>query len=182
MRRCVVILCARLSPCGHHVSAQRSRDLARLLRVTSFARLFHGSTYLWFALPPQFDNLVRPLERGFGQTLDHKTFTVDDLIRAIKAALHEPKYRHNAQQIKQRLRAHTRLPVQRAADWIEYAVRTDGAPFLTPIAYTETDLVWQCAPALVVTGTTALVMGVICATTRRLCRLCRMSKPRAKRE
>mmetsp|Transcript_17053 Transcript_17053/g.33300 ORF Transcript_17053/g.33300 Transcript_17053/m.33300 type:complete len:532 (+) Transcript_17053:86-1681(+) len=144
---------------------------------------FHGVPVVGTPLlVDQFDNLVRPLERGFGQTLDHKTFTVDDLIRAIKAALHEPKYRHNAQQIKQRLRAHTRLPVQRAADWIEYAVRTDGAPFLTPIAYTETDLVWQCAPALVVTGAIALVMGVICATTRRLCRLCRMSKPRAKRE
>ena len=68
--------------------------------------------------------------KRLGLTLDKNTMKAEDLARAIEEVLTNTLYQDNAKGISTLMRDRKRTPTEEGADWIEYALRHDGAKHL----------------------------------------------------
>ncbi len=68
--------------------------------------------------------------KGLGVTLDKTTMKAEDLTQAIHEVLSNKLYKENAERISALMRDRHRTPVEEGADWIEYALRHNGANHL----------------------------------------------------
>ena len=64
-----------------------------------------------------------------GVTVDAKTFTPDSLAGDINKVLSTPSFADSAAKVSRVVKDTPRKPTELAADWIEYAIRHDGAMF-----------------------------------------------------
>ena len=68
--------------------------------------------------------------KQIGVTLDKTTMKPEDLVNAIHEVLSNTLYRENAKRISEIMRDRKRTPTEEGADWIEYALRHNGAEHL----------------------------------------------------
>ena len=73
--------------------------------------------------------------KGLGVSLDTYSMKSEDLTKAILEVLDNRMYNENAKKISALLKDRKRTPRQEGADWIEYALRHDGARHLTSEAF-----------------------------------------------
>jgi len=91
---------------------------------------YHGVPVVGFPLfADQFDNIARLQYRGMGVTVDSKKFTPDSLVDDINKVLNTPSFAESASKVSRVVKDTPRKPTELAADWIEYAIRHDGAMF-----------------------------------------------------
>ena len=64
-----------------------------------------------------------------GVTVDSKKFTPDSLVDDINKVLNTPSFAESASKVSRVVKDTPRKPTELAADWIEYAIRHDGAMF-----------------------------------------------------
>ncbi|KAK9838454.1 hypothetical protein WJX81_000210 [Elliptochloris bilobata] len=93
----------------------------------------------------QPDNVAKAVHRGFGLLVPAKHLQAETLRAAVMRVATEPAFREAAKLVGMRLRAHPVPPVHRAADWVELALATGGAPYLKSNEHT---LSWPAAHLL----------------------------------
>ncbi|CAK0783984.1 hypothetical protein CVIRNUC_007187 [Coccomyxa viridis] len=92
---------------------------------------FHGVPIV--GLPvfgDQPDNVMKAVFRGFGLMISPGTITADGLRDRVLRILGEASFREAAQKVSVRMRAHRLKPAEKAADWIEHVMATDGDQYL----------------------------------------------------
>ncbi|XP_063593601.1 UDP-glycosyltransferase UGT5-like isoform X1 [Penaeus indicus] len=93
--------------------------------------LYHATPVV--ALPifaDQPKNALTIQKQGVGVTLVWEELSVDLIFDSIQEVLNNPKYKRNAEQVKNTLRDQPDTPKERAVFWTEYVVRHQGAPRL----------------------------------------------------
>ena len=103
---------------------------------------------------------------GLGLTLDKNNMKAEDLTQAIDEVLSNTLYQDNAKRISALMRDRKRTPTEEGADWIEYALRHDGAKHLVSEAL---DLPEYQLYSLDVMFFLLLVFAVIIFTLVKLC-------------
>lgn len=92
---------------------------------------YHGVPVVGFPLfGDQWDNIARLQYHGMAEVVDSESFTSQSLTDIISKVILEPSYAAAANKVKKIVRDTPKPPVELAADWIEYAIRHDGALFL----------------------------------------------------
>lgn len=77
----------------------------------------------------QWDNIMRAVHFGMAEMIDKDTFTADSLAADINKMLTIKSYRENAIRISRIINDVPKPPTKQAADWVEYAIRNEGANF-----------------------------------------------------
>ncbi|XP_047491574.1 UDP-glycosyltransferase UGT5-like isoform X2 [Penaeus chinensis] len=93
--------------------------------------LYHATPVV--ALPifaDQPKNALTIQKQGVGVSLVWEELSVDLIIDSIQEVLNNPKYKRNAEQVRNLVRDQPDTPKERAVFWIEYVVRHQGAPRL----------------------------------------------------
>lgn len=91
---------------------------------------YHGVPIVGFPLfSDQWDNIARLQYKGMAENVDSKAFTSDDLVDTINTVINTPSYKENAGKVSKIIQDTPKPPVEIAADWIEYAIRHEGAMF-----------------------------------------------------
>ncbi|XP_046857920.1 UDP-glucuronosyltransferase 1A7-like [Xenia sp. Carnegie-2017] len=68
--------------------------------------------------------------KGLGKILDRHTMTPEDLTATVNEVLSNKKYEENVKRVSKLMKDRKQSPVEEGADWIEYALRHDGAKHL----------------------------------------------------
>lgn len=92
---------------------------------------YHGVPVL--ALPVALDqhkNARKLQQRGLAVTLDWKMVTADDIIEAVTTLTNDPSYSYAMGNMSRVLKDQKESPGDRAAWWVEYTIRHQGAPHL----------------------------------------------------
>ncbi|XP_047107072.1 UDP-glucosyltransferase 2-like [Schistocerca piceifrons] len=87
----------------------------------------------------QAHNAAKIQQAGIGVRLEYSDVTKDTLLRDIRTALQDPKYKDNMRTLSSIFREHKADSVERAVWWLEYVIRHKGAPHLRSAAI---DLHW----------------------------------------
>jgi hypothetical protein len=91
---------------------------------------YHGVPLVGFPLfGDQFENLIRAKERGFAIIVDRDHFNPEALRDAVDEVVKNPSYKENALRVSKIVRDSRVSPTVECADWVEYAIRHDGALF-----------------------------------------------------
>ncbi|XP_011193318.1 UDP-glycosyltransferase UGT5 [Zeugodacus cucurbitae] len=78
----------------------------------------------------QFLNVAQAVQSGFGLHVDIKTFTADNMKRAILEVLNNPKYTEKAKELSRQFHDQPMKPLDTAIYWTEYVLRHKGAPHM----------------------------------------------------
>jgi len=135
---------------------------------------YHGIPVVGFPLfGDQFENLIRVRERGYGIILDRDEFSPESLASSIHEVVHNPVYRQNAKRISKIVRDAKTAPTKECADWIEYALRHDGALFNVLPAYSQPFWVYYNLDVFALLSLVAatVLYVVVVAVPRKLFRL-----------
>jgi 2-hydroxyacylsphingosine 1-beta-galactosyltransferase len=129
---------------------------------------YHGVPMVGFPLfADQFENLIRVRDRGFGVIVDRDDFSPETLSAAVTDVFTSSKYLENAQKIKKIVRDSPEATPE-CADWVEFAMRQDGALFNV----VPNDLEWWQLANLDVfaflLGFVAVIVLVVFAILRKL--------------
>ncbi|KAF2351159.1 UDP-glucuronosyl/UDP-glucosyltransferase [Trinorchestia longiramus] len=147
----------------------------------------HGVPVL--ALPVALDqeNNAKKLEMmGVARTINWRVATADLLLEAATALIHDASYSDRMKRMSRLLRDQRESPAERAAWWVEYAIRRhDDAPPLLPSDFTVQAvcdlyllMVWaEVAALLGLLAGVALTLFCSC-----ICLCCKKSKPKKKAE
>ncbi|EDQ88647.1 uncharacterized protein MONBRDRAFT_37473 [Monosiga brevicollis MX1] len=99
---------------------------------------YHGVPILGYPLfGDQWDNVARAVWRGMAISVDKDTATTESLVADLDLLLNNPTYQYNAKLVSSVIRDTPRTPVEQAADWIEYAIKYEGAHFLKMPSYSH---------------------------------------------
>ncbi|XP_049856470.1 UDP-glucosyltransferase 2-like isoform X2 [Schistocerca gregaria] len=117
----------------------------------------------------QAHNAAKIQQAGIGVRLEYSDVTKDTLLRDIRTALQDPKYKENMRTLSSIFREHKADSVERAVWWLEYVIRHKGAPHMRSAAL---DLHWWQRLLLDVIAFVLLVTAVgaylLYLSTRRL--------------
>ncbi|XP_038160658.1 UDP-glucuronosyltransferase 2C1-like isoform X1 [Cyprinodon tularosa] len=105
-----------------------------------YEALFHGVPVVGIPLfGDQPDNLARLSRRGAAVVLHFNLMTVDELVEALHAVIHEPSFRSNMQRLSSLQQQQPVAPLATAAFWVEFVMRHGGARHLRQASH---DLYW----------------------------------------
>jgi len=91
---------------------------------------YHGVPVIGFPLfGDQWDNIARLEYQNMAETVDATAFTVEELAATITKVVSTPAYTAAAEKVSAVIKDSPKRPVELAADWVEYAIRHDGALF-----------------------------------------------------
>jgi UDP:flavonoid glycosyltransferase YjiC (YdhE family) len=94
---------------------------------------YHGVPVIGFPLfSDQWDNIALLEYQGMAVSLDSNNFTSASLAKAIKHVANTPEYAQKAAAVSKIVKDSPhgdKQPTELAADWVEYAIRHDGAMF-----------------------------------------------------
>mmetsp|Transcript_20925 Transcript_20925/g.54400 ORF Transcript_20925/g.54400 Transcript_20925/m.54400 type:complete len:514 (-) Transcript_20925:50-1591(-) len=91
---------------------------------------YHGVPVIGFPLfADQWDNIARLQHHGMATVVDSETFTADSLAAEITRVVTDESFARSAARVSAIVRDTPKPAVVLAADWIDYAIRHDGALF-----------------------------------------------------
>lgn len=91
---------------------------------------YHGVPVVGFPLfGDQWDNIARLQYQGMAKNIDSETFTVETVVEVVEEVAGTASYAENAAKVAKIIHDTPKRPVEMAADWVEYAIRHDGALF-----------------------------------------------------
>ncbi|CAL5226001.1 g8804 [Coccomyxa viridis] len=92
---------------------------------------FHGVPIVGIPVfGDQPDNVMKAVYRDFGLMISPGRITAEGLRGMVNRVLAEPSFGEAAQKVSVRMRAHRLKPAEKAADWIEHVMATDGDQYL----------------------------------------------------
>ena len=100
------------------------------------------------------------------EKVDSKTFTSADLVEQVNKVTGTPSYKDNAVKVSKIIKDTPKPPVEIAADWIEYAIRHEGAMFQQ---IPGLDQPWYVKSGLDVMATLVVLLVVIPYFVVRTC-------------
>ncbi|XP_073427975.1 2-hydroxyacylsphingosine 1-beta-galactosyltransferase isoform X1 [Dendrobates tinctorius] len=101
-----------------------------------FEAMYHGVPVVGIPLfGDHYDTMTRVQAKGMGICLDWSRMTEDTLFEALSDVIHNPSYRQKAQTLSKIHKDQPGHPVSRAAFWIDYVLRNNGAKHLRAAAY-----------------------------------------------
>ncbi|GAB6026700.1 hypothetical protein CHUAL_013210 [Chamberlinius hualienensis] len=129
--------------------------------------IYSGCPLLGFPLSAdQLSNMALVRKHGIGDYLDWKTFTTKNFTDSINKILTDKSYKERTLQKSTVFRDQLQNPAEKAAYWIEYVVRHDGASFLKSSAdtlnffqYFILDVIVHCKMAKYTTIALILLFG-----------------------
>ncbi|GAB5368356.1 hypothetical protein AAMO2058_001312400 [Amorphochlora amoebiformis] len=136
--------------------------------------VYHGVPIVGIPLiADQFDNLARAVGKGFGVVVDQTLVTVDSFSKALRKGL-SPEFQEAALRVSTQIKAHRRTPLDKISDWVDYAIKTDGAvdqwprgALLSPVGLFLPDLIMisisLILTTLVVWGISRCLCALICS-------------------
>ncbi|XP_068688914.1 UDP-glucuronosyltransferase 2C1-like [Montipora foliosa] len=146
---------------------------------------YHGVPMVGIPLyADQFSNAKKAEDFGFALSVNLKTVNSEQLAGIIKQVLNDPRFKNSAMRISKLMQDKPRLPVETAADWIEYVLRHGGARHLRAQVF---NIPWYQyylldVMAFLVTVVT-LIVTMIVLTCRCFCHLCsKRNGPKSKKE
>lgn len=84
-------------------------------------------------------NMHSYISEGFAVKLQFDSISKESILKALRTALHDPRYRENAVRISRAFNDRPMFPLDTAIFWTEYVIRHRGAPHLRS---TARDLSW----------------------------------------
>eukprot|EP00038_Savillea_parva_P004468 m.138087 g.138087 ORF g.138087 m.138087 type:complete len:514 (-) comp11478_c0_seq1:74-1615(-) len=91
---------------------------------------YHGVPVIGFPLfADQWDNIARLEHRGMAFVVDSHSFTAESLAADITKVVQDPSFKANARHVSSIVQDMPKTSTKLAADWVEYALRHDGALF-----------------------------------------------------
>jgi len=91
---------------------------------------YHGVPVVGFPLfGDQWDNIARLEYQGMAKSINADDFTVDTVVEVVEEVANTASYKTNAAKVANIIHDTPKRPVELAADWVEYAIRHDGALF-----------------------------------------------------
>lgn len=101
-----------------------------------FEAMYHGVPVVGIPLfGDHYDTMTRVQAKGMGIHLDWSRMTKDGLYESLSNVINNPSYRQQAQKLSKIHKDQQGHPVARAAFWIDYVSRHDGAEHLRAAAY-----------------------------------------------
>ncbi|XP_069599868.1 2-hydroxyacylsphingosine 1-beta-galactosyltransferase isoform X2 [Ranitomeya imitator] len=101
-----------------------------------FEAMYHGVPVVGIPLfGDHYDTMTRVQAKGMGICLDWSRMTEDTLFESLSVVIHHPSYRQKAQKLSKIHKDQPGHPVSRAAFWIDYVLRNNGAKHLRAAAY-----------------------------------------------
>jgi len=91
---------------------------------------YHGVPVVGFPLfGDQWDNIARLEYQGMAKSINADDFTVDTVVEVVEEVANTASYKTSAAKVANIIHDTPKPPVELAADWVEYAIRHDGALF-----------------------------------------------------
>ncbi|XP_077134798.1 2-hydroxyacylsphingosine 1-beta-galactosyltransferase [Ranitomeya variabilis] len=101
-----------------------------------FEAMYHGVPVVGIPLfGDHYDTMTRVQAKGMGICLDWSRMTEDTLFESLSDVIHHPSYQQKAQKLSKIHKDQPGHPVSRAAFWIDYVLRNNGAKHLRAAAY-----------------------------------------------
>ncbi|XP_069834556.1 2-hydroxyacylsphingosine 1-beta-galactosyltransferase isoform X2 [Dendropsophus ebraccatus] len=101
-----------------------------------FEAMYHGVPVVGIPLfGDHYDTMTRVQAKGMGIRLDWSRMTEDSLYKSLSDVIHNPSYRQRAQTLSKIHKDQPGHPVTRAAFWIDYVIRHNGAEHLRAATY-----------------------------------------------
>ncbi|CAN2388907.1 UDP-glucoronosyl and UDP-glucosyl transferase [Pristimantis euphronides] len=101
-----------------------------------FEAMYHGVPVVGIPLfGDHYDTMTRVQAKGMGICMDWSRMTKDSLYESLSEVIHNPSYRQQAQKLSKIHKDQPGHPVTRAAFWIDYVLRHNGAEHLRAATY-----------------------------------------------
>ncbi|XP_044161411.1 2-hydroxyacylsphingosine 1-beta-galactosyltransferase-like [Bufo gargarizans] len=101
-----------------------------------FEAMYHGVPVVGIPLfGDHYDTMTRVQAKGMGIHLDRSRMTTESLYESLSDVIHNPSYRQQSQKLSRIHKDQTGHPVTRAAFWIDYVLRHNGAEHLRAATY-----------------------------------------------
>ncbi|XP_062243452.1 2-hydroxyacylsphingosine 1-beta-galactosyltransferase-like [Platichthys flesus] len=125
-----------------------------------YEAMYHGVPVVGVPLfGDHYDTMTRVAAKGMGVMLHWKYMTEEDLYTALNSVIKETRYRQQARLLSNIHKDQPGHPVTRAAYWISYLIRHNGASHLRPAAY-EVSLYQYFLLDVIVTVASALALSI----------------------
>lgn len=142
-----------------------------------FEALYHGVPMIGFPMGmDQVPNAAVVVDKGYGISMDFKSFTTEDLVENIKNVSFSKDYRKNIQKASEIFHSRPQKPPRRAAYWIDLVIRY-GPRHFRPASM---DMPWYAFYMLDVflffVIVIVLSMSVLLFVCKSLCRCCKKQR------
>ncbi|KAI4462503.1 UDP-glucosyltransferase [Holotrichia oblita] len=99
--------------------------------LSMFETIYHGVPIVTIPVFCDHDsNAAKAQLDGYAIQLDLATLTADNLLKAIRKIIHNPKYKTNVKKMQYLLNDQKETPLERAVYWTEYVLKHKGAEHL----------------------------------------------------
>lgn len=96
-----------------------------------FETVYHGVPIVTIPVFCDHDsNAAKAQLDGYALQLDLATLSAENLLRAIRKVIHNPKYKQNVKRMQYLLKDQKETPLERAVYWTEYVLKHRGAEHL----------------------------------------------------
>merc|ERR1711872_1145399 len=130
----------------------------------------------------QLPNLVRTQDNNIGIQLEWNKLTKDILVNSINKAMTDRTMAEKVKSMSRLFKDTQEKPLDRAANWIEFAIRNNGTDFLKPLSLNmKWHQAWNLDIYAAILAVTIIMLFVLITIARFLYRCCSSSR-KSKRE
>ncbi|XP_054409584.1 UDP-glucuronosyltransferase 2B15 isoform X2 [Pongo abelii] len=135
-----------------------------------YEAIYHGIPMVGIPLfADQHDNIFHMKAKGAALSVDIRTMSSKDLLKALKSVINDPIYKENVMKLSRIHHDQPMKPLDRAVFWIEFVMRHKGAKHLRVAAH---DLTWIQYHSLDVIAFLLACMATVIFIITKCCLFC----------